>query len=164
MRERRPGAARTGAGAGFASRPPPAPVGGAAAAAAPYRAQRADLAGAALVVAGGAVAVFAGGLSRWAVDVTVIDDALTRRSRTACFACSGQGWSGLAGTGRDNECMAQMFPECSPAEGGCHDTTSQSAPNQAAWMHDRLPVPQEKHPEGAVRARAAARPARRRGS
>ena len=35
--------------------------------------------GVALVAAGGAVAVFAGGLSRWAVDVTVIDDAITRR-------------------------------------------------------------------------------------
>jgi tRNA A-37 threonylcarbamoyl transferase component Bud32/membrane-associated phospholipid phosphatase len=35
--------------------------------------------GIALVAAGGAVAVFAGGLSRWAVDVTVIDDAITRR-------------------------------------------------------------------------------------
>ena len=35
--------------------------------------------GVALVAAGGAVVVFAGGLSRWAVDVTVIDDALTRR-------------------------------------------------------------------------------------
>ena len=33
----------------------------------------------ALVAAGAAVAVFAGGLSRWAVDVTVIDDAITRR-------------------------------------------------------------------------------------
>ena len=31
------------------------------------------------MAAGGAVAVFAGGLSRWAVDVTVIDDAITRR-------------------------------------------------------------------------------------
>ena len=28
---------------------------------------------------GAAIAVFAGGLSRWAVDVTVIDDAMTRR-------------------------------------------------------------------------------------
>ena len=28
---------------------------------------------------GAAIAVFAGGLSRWAVDVTVIDDAITRR-------------------------------------------------------------------------------------
>jgi membrane-associated phospholipid phosphatase len=35
--------------------------------------------GAAIVAAGGAVAVFAGGLSHWAVDVTVIDDAITRR-------------------------------------------------------------------------------------
>ncbi len=34
--------------------------------------------GVALVAAGGAIAVFAGGLSRWAVDVTVVDDALTR--------------------------------------------------------------------------------------
>ena len=34
---------------------------------------------AAIVAAGAAVAVFAGGLSRWAVDVTVIDDAITRR-------------------------------------------------------------------------------------
>ena len=33
----------------------------------------------AIVAAGGAVAVFANGLSRWAVDVTVIDDAVTRR-------------------------------------------------------------------------------------
>jgi membrane-associated phospholipid phosphatase/tRNA A-37 threonylcarbamoyl transferase component Bud32 len=33
----------------------------------------------AIVAAGGAVAVFAGGLSRWAVDVTVVDDAITRR-------------------------------------------------------------------------------------
>jgi tRNA A-37 threonylcarbamoyl transferase component Bud32/membrane-associated phospholipid phosphatase len=32
----------------------------------------------AVVAAGGAVAVFAGGLSRWAVDVTVADDAVTR--------------------------------------------------------------------------------------
>ena len=32
----------------------------------------------ALVAAGGAIAVFAGGLSRWAVDVTVVDDAVTR--------------------------------------------------------------------------------------
>ena len=32
----------------------------------------------AIVAAGAAVAVFAGGLSRWAVDVTVIDDAVTR--------------------------------------------------------------------------------------
>jgi hypothetical protein len=31
------------------------------------------------VAAGAAIAVFAGGLSRWAVDVTVIDDAITRR-------------------------------------------------------------------------------------
>jgi membrane-associated phospholipid phosphatase len=45
MCERQPGAARTGAGAGFAGRPPAAPVGCAAAAAAAYRAQRADLAG-----------------------------------------------------------------------------------------------------------------------
>ena len=35
--------------------------------------------GVALAATGGAVAVFAGGLSRWAVDVTVIDDAITRR-------------------------------------------------------------------------------------
>jgi hypothetical protein len=34
--------------------------------------------GVALVATGGAIAVFAGGLSRWAVDVTVADDALTR--------------------------------------------------------------------------------------
>ena len=34
---------------------------------------------AAVVAAGAAIAVFAGGLSRWAVDVTVIDDAITRR-------------------------------------------------------------------------------------
>ena len=34
--------------------------------------------GVAVVAAVGAVAVFAGGLSRWAVDVTVIDDAVTR--------------------------------------------------------------------------------------
>jgi membrane-associated phospholipid phosphatase len=34
---------------------------------------------AAIVAAGAAIAVFAGGLSRWAVDVTVIDDAMTRR-------------------------------------------------------------------------------------
>ena len=34
---------------------------------------------AALVAAGAAIAVFGGGLGRWAVDVTVIDDALTRR-------------------------------------------------------------------------------------
>jgi tRNA A-37 threonylcarbamoyl transferase component Bud32/membrane-associated phospholipid phosphatase len=33
----------------------------------------------AIVAAGAAIAVFAGGLSRWAVDVTVIDDAMTRR-------------------------------------------------------------------------------------
>jgi membrane-associated phospholipid phosphatase len=32
----------------------------------------------ALVATGGAIAVFAGGLSRWAVDVTVADDAVTR--------------------------------------------------------------------------------------
>ena len=31
------------------------------------------------MAAGAAIAVFAGGLSRWAVDVTVIDDAITRR-------------------------------------------------------------------------------------
>jgi membrane-associated phospholipid phosphatase/tRNA A-37 threonylcarbamoyl transferase component Bud32 len=35
--------------------------------------------GVALVATGGAIAVFAGALSRWAVDVTVIDDAITRR-------------------------------------------------------------------------------------
>ena len=35
--------------------------------------------GVALVAAGGAIAVFAGGLGRWAVNVTVIDDAITRR-------------------------------------------------------------------------------------
>ena len=34
---------------------------------------------AAMVATGAAIAVFAGGLSRWAVDVTVIDDAMTRR-------------------------------------------------------------------------------------
>ncbi len=34
---------------------------------------------AAVVAAGAAVAAFAGGLGRWAVDVTVIDDAITRR-------------------------------------------------------------------------------------
>ena len=34
---------------------------------------------AAIVATGAAIAVFAGGLSRWAVDVTVIDDAITRR-------------------------------------------------------------------------------------
>jgi tRNA A-37 threonylcarbamoyl transferase component Bud32/membrane-associated phospholipid phosphatase len=34
--------------------------------------------GVALLATGGAIAVFAGGLSRWAVDVTVVDDALTR--------------------------------------------------------------------------------------
>ena len=34
---------------------------------------------AAIAAAGAAIAVFAGGLSRWAVDVTVIDDAITRR-------------------------------------------------------------------------------------
>ncbi len=34
---------------------------------------------AAIVATGAAIAVFAGGLSRWAVDVTVIDDAMTRR-------------------------------------------------------------------------------------
>jgi tRNA A-37 threonylcarbamoyl transferase component Bud32/membrane-associated phospholipid phosphatase len=34
---------------------------------------------AAIAAAGAAIAVFAGGLSRWAVDVTVIDDAMTRR-------------------------------------------------------------------------------------
>ena len=34
---------------------------------------------AAIVAVGAAIAVFAGGLSRWAVDVTVIDDAITRR-------------------------------------------------------------------------------------
>jgi tRNA A-37 threonylcarbamoyl transferase component Bud32/membrane-associated phospholipid phosphatase len=34
---------------------------------------------AAVVAVGAAIAVFAGGLSRWAVDVTVIDDAITRR-------------------------------------------------------------------------------------
>jgi membrane-associated phospholipid phosphatase/tRNA A-37 threonylcarbamoyl transferase component Bud32 len=33
----------------------------------------------ATVATGAAIAVFAGGLSRWAVDVTVIDDAMTRR-------------------------------------------------------------------------------------
>jgi tRNA A-37 threonylcarbamoyl transferase component Bud32/membrane-associated phospholipid phosphatase len=33
----------------------------------------------AIVAAGAAIAMFAGGLSRWAVDVTVIDDAMTRR-------------------------------------------------------------------------------------
>jgi len=33
----------------------------------------------AIVATGAAIAVFAGGLSRWAVDVTVIDDAITRR-------------------------------------------------------------------------------------
>jgi hypothetical protein len=33
----------------------------------------------AIATAGAAVAVFARGLSRWAVDVTVIDDAMTRR-------------------------------------------------------------------------------------
>ena len=34
---------------------------------------------AAIVAVGAAIAVFAGGLSRWAVDVTMIDDAMTRR-------------------------------------------------------------------------------------
>ena len=34
---------------------------------------------AAIVATGAAIAVFAGGLGRWAVDVTVIDDAITRR-------------------------------------------------------------------------------------
>ena len=34
---------------------------------------------AAIVATGAAIALFAGGLSRWAVDVTVIDDAMTRR-------------------------------------------------------------------------------------
>ena len=34
---------------------------------------------AAIVATGAAIAVFAGGLSRWAVAVTVIDDAMTRR-------------------------------------------------------------------------------------
>ena len=34
---------------------------------------------AAVVAVGAAIAMFAGGLSRWAVDVTVIDDAITRR-------------------------------------------------------------------------------------
>ena len=48
------GPGRTSAGAGFAGRPPAPPV-------------------------GAAIALFAGGLSRWAVDVTVIDDAITRR-------------------------------------------------------------------------------------
>jgi tRNA A-37 threonylcarbamoyl transferase component Bud32 len=38
---------------------------------------------AAIVVTGAAIAVFAGGLSRWAVDVTVIDDAITRRVASA---------------------------------------------------------------------------------
>ena len=33
----------------------------------------------ALVAAGGAIAVFGGGLSRWAVDVMVVDDAVTQR-------------------------------------------------------------------------------------
>jgi hypothetical protein len=35
--------------------------------------------GIAVVATGAAVAVFVGGLTRWAVDVTVIDDAVTRR-------------------------------------------------------------------------------------
>ena len=34
---------------------------------------------AAIVATGAAIAVFADGLSRWAVDVTVVDDAITRR-------------------------------------------------------------------------------------
>ena len=34
---------------------------------------------AAIVAVGASIAVFAGGLRRWAVDVTVIDDAITRR-------------------------------------------------------------------------------------
>ena len=77
--QRQPGAGRTGAGAGFpagrrrrpSGAPPPLP----------RHIERSGLIwlGVALVAAGGAVAVFAGGLSRWAVDVTVIDDAITRR-------------------------------------------------------------------------------------
>ena len=38
---------------------------------------------AAIVAVGGVIAVFAGGLSRWAVDVTVIDDAITRHVASA---------------------------------------------------------------------------------
>ena len=37
----------------------------------------------AIVAVGGVIAVFAGGLSRWAVDVTVIDDAITRHVASA---------------------------------------------------------------------------------
>ena len=37
----------------------------------------------AIVAVGGVIAVFAGGLSRWAVDVTVIDDAMTRHVASA---------------------------------------------------------------------------------
>jgi membrane-associated phospholipid phosphatase/tRNA A-37 threonylcarbamoyl transferase component Bud32 len=47
----------------------------------PHHIQRSGLIwlGIAVVATGVAVAVFAGGLTRWAVDVTVIDDAVTRR-------------------------------------------------------------------------------------
>jgi hypothetical protein len=35
--------------------------------------------GIAVVALGAALAIFAGGLTRWAIEVTVIDDAVTRR-------------------------------------------------------------------------------------
>jgi len=63
---------------------------------------------------------------------------------------------GLAGTGRDTECVAQVFPECSPAEGGCQTATGcqrrvPRTPGCITGCQSR----KEKHPEGAVRARAA---------
>jgi hypothetical protein len=47
----------------------------------------------AIVAVGGVIAVFAGGLSRWAVDVTVIDDAITRHVASASYPGAGRaGW------------------------------------------------------------------------
>jgi tRNA A-37 threonylcarbamoyl transferase component Bud32/membrane-associated phospholipid phosphatase len=78
MCERRPGPGRTGADAGLpagrrrrpSGAPPPLP----------RHIERSGLIwlGVALLAIGGAIAVFAGGLSRWAVDVMVVDDAVTR--------------------------------------------------------------------------------------
>ena len=53
----------------------------------PHRIDRSGLIwlGIAVVATGAAVAIFAGGLTRWAVDVTVIDDAVTRHISQAAI-------------------------------------------------------------------------------